>query len=105
MKKKPILKSSPRKSKTTKDKTDWKRVHALTDRTLARSIASDEDTFVPDAAWFDKAKIALPKPKEMVTLRLDPDVMKWFRHDGRGYQTRINAVLRSFVEAQEHQAR
>ena len=36
-----------------------------------------------------------------MTLRLDPDVLAWFRNAGRGYQTRINAVLRAFVEAQK----
>jgi uncharacterized protein (DUF4415 family) len=46
------------------------------------------------------ARVVLPAVKEVVTLRLDPDVLAWFRQDGRGYQTRINAVLRAFVEAQ-----
>jgi uncharacterized protein (DUF4415 family) len=46
-----------------------------------------------------------PQAKEMVTLRLDPDVLAWFRKAGRGYQTRINAVLRAFVEAQEPRPR
>jgi uncharacterized protein (DUF4415 family) len=39
-----------------------------------------------------------------VTLRLDRDVLDWFRRQGRGYQTRINAVLRAFVEAQDRGA-
>jgi uncharacterized protein (DUF4415 family) len=38
---------------------------------------------------------------EPVTLRLDRDVLAWFRRQGRGYQARINAVLRAFVKAQE----
>jgi uncharacterized protein (DUF4415 family) len=83
-----------------KDKTDWTRLRTMTDVDIAHAVAADPDTFIPDTAWFDKAKISLPKPKEMVTLRLDPDIVQWFRHDGRGYQTRINAVLRAFVDAQ-----
>jgi uncharacterized protein (DUF4415 family) len=43
----------------------------------------------------------LPPGKEPVTLRLDRDVLEWFRHQGRGYQTRINAVLREFIVARE----
>jgi uncharacterized protein (DUF4415 family) len=43
----------------------------------------------------------LPGAKEMVTLRLDPDVLAWFRKSGRGYQTRINAVPSAFVEAEK----
>ena len=38
-------------------------------------------------------------PKESVSLRLDADVLAWFRASGAGYQTRINAVLRAFKEA------
>ena len=87
------------------DKTDWKRVRAMTDADIERAVATDPETFIPDAVWFKKAKIIMPEPKEMVTLRLDQDILKWFRHDGRGYQTRINAVLRAFVEAQERENR
>jgi len=99
-----MTRASPKKNKTIKDKTDWKRVRDTTDADIKRAAATDPDTFVPDASWFGKARLDMPKPKEMVTLRLDPVIMKWFRHDGRGYQTRINAVLRAFVEAQEQRA-
>lgn len=39
--------------------------------------------------------------KKQVTLRIEPDVLAWFKRQGRGYQTRINAALRAFVEAHE----
>jgi uncharacterized protein (DUF4415 family) len=39
------------------------------------------------------------KRKQQVTLRLDADVLDWFRARGRGYQTQINALLRAYVEA------
>jgi len=52
------------------------------------------------AAWFRSAKVVVPEPKEPVSIRLDRDVMEWFRRQGKGYQTRINAVLRTYVEAQ-----
>lgn len=56
-----------------------------------------------DAAFWSKAKLVRPEPKEGVYLRLDPEVLRWFRKNGRGYQTRINAVLRSYMEAcQQH---
>jgi len=41
----------------------------------------------------------MPQRKESITLRLDQDVLAWFRAMGRGYQTRINAVLKSYMEA------
>ncbi|MBF0456597.1 MAG: BrnA antitoxin family protein [Nitrospirae bacterium] len=94
-----------KQAQPTNDKTDWARVAAMTDTEIEQAVASDPDTFIPDANWFDKAQIVMPQTKSMVTLRLDPDVLKWFKHDGRGYQTRINAVLRAFVKAQEHRTR
>jgi len=84
-----------------RDETDDARLRALTDADIEKSAAEDPDTFVPDAEWFKRARVVMPGQKEMVTLRLDPDVLTWFRKAGRGYQTRINAVLRAFVEAQE----
>jgi uncharacterized protein (DUF4415 family) len=57
-----------------------------------------------DEAFWRKARVVMPgeQPKTPVTIRLDQDVLAWFKAQGRGYQTRINAVLRSFVEAQRH---
>lgn len=49
--------------------------------------------------FFKSAVVRLPENKKSVTLRLDPDVVDWFRSQGRGYQTRINAVLRMYMEA------
>ncbi len=42
--------------------------------------------------------VELPEPKEQITLRLDKDVLAWFRTRGKGYQTLINAVLRGYYE-------
>lgn len=50
---------------------------------------------------FFKNAVIWPGIKEQITLRLDPDVLKFFRKHGRGYQTTINAVLRKYMEAQE----
>ena len=43
----------------------------------------------------------MPVPKKLLSLRLDADVVEWFRQQGPGYQTRINAVLRTFKDAQD----
>lgn len=53
-----------------------------------------------DAAFFEKAVIVLPKPKASVSIRLDQEVLDWFKSQGKGYQTRINALLRAYMEAQ-----
>jgi len=55
-----------------------------------------------DPAMFKKMVIRMPQPKELVSIRIDPDVLGWFRQQGRRYQTRMNAVLRSYVEAHSH---
>ena len=49
-------------------------------------------------AQFARGKLILPEPKESITVRIDKDVIRWFRSHGKGYQTRINAVLRRYVK-------
>ena len=49
---------------------------------------------------FFQNAILWPGPKQQITLRLDPDILKFFRKQGRGYQSSINAVLRKYMEAQ-----
>ena len=52
-----------------------------------------------DDSFWDNANIVYPENKKPVTLRLDTDVLEWFRSTGKGYQTRINAILKSYVKA------
>ena len=89
----------PSRKRAAKGRTDIKRRRRVGDGAIRRAVAADADTFLPDADWFARARIVMPEPKKLVTLRLDADVLDWFRHRGRGYQTRINAVLRGFVAA------
>lgn len=53
-----------------------------------------------DEEWFKKAVLVQPDNKTQLTLRLDPDIVLWFRAQGRGYQTRMNAVLRAYYQSQ-----
>ena len=57
-----------------------------------------------DDSFWDNAKIEYPENKKPITLRVDRDVLEWFKSTGKGYQTRINAILRSYVEAHKHKA-
>ncbi len=76
-------------------RTDWQRVDAMTDKDIDYSdIPELDDDF------FQHAKLQLPERKAVVTLRLDRDVLEWFKSKGRRYQTRINALLKSYVAAQ-----
>ena len=54
--------------------------------------------------WESTIIVGLPPRKRDVHIRLDADILDWFRAQGRGYQTRINAVLRAFVEARKKAA-
>jgi uncharacterized protein (DUF4415 family) len=82
-----------------RDDTDDVRVDAMTDDDIARAVADDPDTVPLDLDW-TKARLVIPPGKEVVTLRLDIDVLGWFRAQGKGYQTRINQVLRVWYETE-----
>lgn len=81
-------------------KTDWKRVDALTDADKVMAVQNDPDASEGSRDWFKNAIVLRPAmDKEPVTVRLDSDMVAWFRRQGRGYQTRINGILRSYYEA------
>jgi uncharacterized protein (DUF4415 family) len=81
-------------------RTDWKRLDALTDEDIERAIAEDPDAAPPlDAEWFRNAELVIPAAKVATSIRVDGDVMDWFRTQGRGWQTRMNAVLRAYAKA------
>jgi uncharacterized protein (DUF4415 family) len=86
----------------SKGKTDWKKIDALTDRQIVEAIENDPDAAPAlEEAWFENAELVMPIAKDRITMRLDQDVLSWFKKQGRGYQTRINAVLRTYMEAKK----
>ncbi len=75
-------------------RTDWERLRSMKDEDIDFSdIPKLSEEFIRGMVWVG--------PKVPVSLRVDPDVMAWFKRHGRGYQTRINAVLRAYVSAQK----
>lgn len=90
-------------------KTDHGRLDGLSDEELTANAEADPDNPPLDDEFFKKAKKMrledfLPAPKEKVCLRLDRDVVAWFRaQQKKGYQTAINAALRAFIAAQGEQ--
>ncbi len=78
--------------------TDWERIDAMSDEDIDTS-----DIPPLDDAFFANAQVRLPERKAPITIRLDSDVLVWFRGLGKGYQTHINAVLRMYMEAQRRQ--
>ncbi len=71
------------------------------DQRFDEASGSESVTAAEEEGAFDweNAQVGFPPPKQQLTMRLDQDVVDWFKAQGRGYQTRINAVLRSYVEA------
>jgi uncharacterized protein (DUF4415 family) len=69
------------------------------DDEVERRAAADPDAGAIPPGFWNKATVHTPANKQQITLRLDPDVIRWFKRTGKGYQSRIGAVLRSYVEA------
>jgi uncharacterized protein (DUF4415 family) len=89
-----VSRDAPRR----KGKTDWARVDALTDEEIEASIANDPDwEEFKDIDW-SKAVLVIPPKKKAISIRVDEDVLDYFRKEGAGYQRRMNAVLRSYMQ-------
>jgi uncharacterized protein (DUF4415 family) len=80
--------------------TDWNKLRRASSAAIRKGIAADPDAHATDEEFWKNAKVVMPAPKEIVTMRLDADLLRWFRQQ-RGYQTRINAILRAYMNAQD----
>jgi uncharacterized protein (DUF4415 family) len=85
-------------------RTDWARVAAMTEADITQQIADDPDTLEFTDEMLANAVWSEPEQKELVSVRLDATVLAYFRAAGKGYSSRINAVLKSYVEAQARRA-
>jgi uncharacterized protein (DUF4415 family) len=82
------------------DQTDWARVDAMIEAELEAALASNPDWADIRRDWYEHATPHyLEAMRKEVRLRLDPDLIAWFKRQGPGYGARINAALRVFVEA------
>jgi uncharacterized protein (DUF4415 family) len=81
------------KRRTYDTLTNWEAVEALAREEIEASIDFEEEG-IPD--W-TTAVPGIPLPKQQLTVRFDPDIVAWFKAQGPGYQTRMNAVLRSYM--------
>ena len=84
----------------TQGKTDFKRLRQMRDEDIDYS-----DIPKLDQSFWRAAKLTMPEPKDRVTIRLDHDVVEWLKKNGSGYQTRINAILRSYMNARSGASR
>jgi uncharacterized protein (DUF4415 family) len=85
-----------KKSASTKSRTDFDRLGKMRDEDIDRSDAPE---LTPE--MFAKAIVRRglkPRTKKQVTLRIDSDVLEWYKKQGRGYQTKINLLLRAYMD-------
>ena len=83
-----------KKNLKKRSETDWAALDAMRDGDIDFS-----DIPEADENFFKNAVLRLPQPKVSICLRVDRDVVDWFKAQGKGYQTRINAVLKAYKEA------
>lgn len=85
------------KSSIEQSKTDWKRIEDMRDEDI-------DYTDIPPLRddFFKEAVVRWPEQKKQITLRIDSDIVAFFKKKGKGYQSMINAVLRKYVDAHSH---
>lgn len=86
-------------------RTDHDYLRNLTEAELERSIADDPDWKDIPPDWHEDAEVVDLRSKKLLSLRLDHDVLDWFKATGPGYQTRINAALKAYVRARQKAGR
>ncbi len=72
----------------------------MSDQEIENAAKADPDAApILDKKWFRTAKLVLPERKVPISLRMDREVVEWFKAHGRRYQSRMNAVLKAYVQA------
>lgn len=80
-------------------KTDWPRIKAMKDKDITLTAEHPGAEVKHIARGIARRGLQPISPKASISLRVDADVLEWFKAKGAGYQTRMNAVLRAFKEA------
>ena len=79
-------------------KSDFKRIDQMTDADIDYS-----DIPPLDHSFFERATVKLPQKKDSITLRVDHEVLEFYKNQGKGYQTFMNHVLKMYAECQNKQ--
>ena len=98
---KPTQKGPPA-HRASRGRADLKRLRRMSE-TEIEEASPTELANLPDDFW-DDAEVVTPPGKEAISVRIDRDVLEWFRSQGPRYQTRMNAVLRSYMNARSRRA-
>ena len=89
--------TKPISKKPSRGRANLARLRRVSEAELTRT-SPPELADLPDDFW-DSAVLVLPGPKRAISLRVDQDVLDWFRNSGPRYQSRMNAVLRTYMSA------
>lgn len=99
-----MTRGSASEQKNPEDQSDWTAFDAMTEEDLEAKIATDEEAGLEWGPFQAGLPEGLGQSKKQLTVRLDTDVIDWFKSQGKGYQTRMNAVLRQFMEHEKGRA-
>lgn len=86
-----------RKNTKKQSQTDWGKVDKMADDDIDFTDIPEIDDY-----FFKNAKIVLPKPKIPIMLRVEPDVLEWYKSTGTKYQTLMHAVLKAYMNTAHH---
>ncbi len=92
--------TKPTTKKPSRGRAKIALLRRVSDATIART-SPPELADLPADFWAE-ATLVVPSAKKAISLRVDEDVLAWFRQSGPRYQTRMNAVLRSYVASKSH---
>ena len=84
------------------DRTDLGRLDVLSEKDIDEAARSDPDGLLLEDCDMASLQVVMPVKKRAISLRIDPDVLSFFKSLGKGYQTRINAVLRAYMRSQKN---
>lgn len=91
--------SSATRSASAKGKTDWAKLRAMEDADVQFTADAPSTSIEDWAGAVAHRGLPVPAGKEQIALRVDTDVLAWYRAQGPGWQTRMNAVLKAFRDA------
>lgn len=78
--------------------TDWERLARMSDAEIEQNALDDPDALPADEEFWADAEVVIPPKKVLISIRLDADVLAWFKGKEIPYQTLINGVLRNYME-------
>jgi uncharacterized protein (DUF4415 family) len=99
MKNERIIRVTLDEAMKTPGKTDWAKFDATTEEDIERQIAEDPDLQGFEDIDWSKAVFVPAPTKQPISIRLDEDVLEFFKAQGSGYQSRINKVLRHYMKS------